>query len=299
MRLGARLCGQRVAGAAAGRGAAQVHFARDRAAAAAAAGLLLHAAIVVRPPRGREGTSRQAQHALPVDDRDAGHRDRRQGRSDARPHPARAARRGGAGARAGRQGRGTLKAIEAAALLHDTGKIAMPEHILNKPGKLTPAEYEKMKLHAPIGAEILSAIDFPVSGRADRAASSRELGRDRLSRSDRRQRHPARRTHPVGRRLLRRADLGSSVSPAHDRRGRADDPARSPRHHVRPAGRRRLHRPTTGGSCRWNRTPRTRRPAPSAARAMSRLPTAPRVAVAEPEFRLRRPTRADATKSWR
>jgi putative nucleotidyltransferase with HDIG domain len=55
----------------------------------------------------------------------------------------------------------TLKAIEAAALLHDTGKIAIPEHILNKPGKLTPAEYEKMKLHAPIGAEILSAIEFP------------------------------------------------------------------------------------------------------------------------------------------
>jgi len=54
-----------------------------------------------------------------------------------------------------------LRAIEAAALLHDTGKIAIPEHILNKPGKLTPAEFEKMKLHAPIGAEILSSIDFP------------------------------------------------------------------------------------------------------------------------------------------
>ena len=40
-----------------------------------------------------------------------------------------------------------LQAIEAAALLHDTGKIAVPEHILNKPGKLTPAEFEKMKLH--------------------------------------------------------------------------------------------------------------------------------------------------------
>jgi putative methionine-R-sulfoxide reductase with GAF domain len=37
----------------------------------------------------------------------------------------------------------------------------VPEHILNKPGKLTPAEFEKMKLHAPIGAEILSSIDFP------------------------------------------------------------------------------------------------------------------------------------------
>ena len=55
----------------------------------------------------------------------------------------------------------SLKAIEAAALLHDTGKIAVPEHILNKPGKLTDAEFAKMKLHAPIGAEILSAIEFP------------------------------------------------------------------------------------------------------------------------------------------
>jgi putative nucleotidyltransferase with HDIG domain len=55
----------------------------------------------------------------------------------------------------------TLKAIEAGALLHDTGKIAVPEHILNKPGKLTAAEFEKMKLHAPIGAQILSSIDFP------------------------------------------------------------------------------------------------------------------------------------------
>ena len=54
-----------------------------------------------------------------------------------------------------------LKAIEAAGLLHDTGKIAVPEHILNKPGRLTPAEFEKIKLHAPIGADILSAIDFP------------------------------------------------------------------------------------------------------------------------------------------
>ncbi len=55
----------------------------------------------------------------------------------------------------------TLKAIEAGALLHDTGKIAVPEHILNKPGRLTAAEFEKMKRHAPIGAEILSSIDFP------------------------------------------------------------------------------------------------------------------------------------------
>ena len=55
----------------------------------------------------------------------------------------------------------TLKAIEAAALLHDTGKLAVPEHILNKPGKLTAAEFEKMKLHVDIGADILSLVGFP------------------------------------------------------------------------------------------------------------------------------------------
>jgi putative nucleotidyltransferase with HDIG domain len=54
-----------------------------------------------------------------------------------------------------------LKAIEAAALLHDMGKLAVPEYILNKPGKLTTAEFDKMKLHASVGADILSAIDFP------------------------------------------------------------------------------------------------------------------------------------------
>jgi putative nucleotidyltransferase with HDIG domain len=54
-----------------------------------------------------------------------------------------------------------MKAIEAAALLHDTGKLAVPERILNKPGKLTAAEFETMKLHVNVGADILSAIDFP------------------------------------------------------------------------------------------------------------------------------------------
>ena len=54
-----------------------------------------------------------------------------------------------------------LKAIEAAALLHDMGKLAIPEHILNKPGKLTGPELEKMKLHADIGADLLSAVKFP------------------------------------------------------------------------------------------------------------------------------------------
>jgi putative nucleotidyltransferase with HDIG domain len=54
-----------------------------------------------------------------------------------------------------------IQAINAAALLHDVGKLAIPEQILNKPGGLTPTEYEIMKRHASIGADILSAIDFP------------------------------------------------------------------------------------------------------------------------------------------
>jgi putative nucleotidyltransferase with HDIG domain len=65
---------------------------------------------------------------------------------------------------AGRLGvaeRNQLKAIEAAALLHDMGKLAIPEHILNKPGKLTAAEFTKMKRHADIGADLLSSVKFP------------------------------------------------------------------------------------------------------------------------------------------
>jgi putative nucleotidyltransferase with HDIG domain len=54
-----------------------------------------------------------------------------------------------------------IQALEAAALLHDMGKIAVPEHILNKPSRLTPGEFEKMKLHASVGANILSSINFP------------------------------------------------------------------------------------------------------------------------------------------
>jgi putative nucleotidyltransferase with HDIG domain len=56
---------------------------------------------------------------------------------------------------------GEIQAIKAAALLHDVGKLAIPEHILNKPGRLTPAEFEIMKRHAPIGADILSVIGLP------------------------------------------------------------------------------------------------------------------------------------------
>ena len=70
----------------------------------------------------------------------------------------------------------TLHAVEAASLLHDMGKLAIPDNILNKPGRLTPSEFEKMKLHAAIGADILSAIHFPYPVVPIVRASSRELG---------------------------------------------------------------------------------------------------------------------------
>jgi len=54
-----------------------------------------------------------------------------------------------------------LDAIRAAAMLHDIGKLAVPEQILSKPGRLTPEEFDKMKIHPIVGAEILDRVHFP------------------------------------------------------------------------------------------------------------------------------------------
>jgi putative nucleotidyltransferase with HDIG domain len=53
------------------------------------------------------------------------------------------------------------EALRAASVLHDIGKLAVPEHIISKPGKLTPEEFDKMKIHPTVGAEILEQVDFP------------------------------------------------------------------------------------------------------------------------------------------
>ena len=54
-----------------------------------------------------------------------------------------------------------IEALKAGALLHDVGKIAVPDYILNKPGKLTAAEFEKMKIHTVVGAQIMERVNFP------------------------------------------------------------------------------------------------------------------------------------------
>ena len=53
------------------------------------------------------------------------------------------------------------QALIAGALLHDIGKLAVPEYILNKPGKLTEAEFAKMKIHTTVGGDILKRVGFP------------------------------------------------------------------------------------------------------------------------------------------
>jgi len=58
-------------------------------------------------------------------------------------------------------GKAELEALQAASLLHDIGKLAVPEHIISKPGRLTPEEFEKMKIHPTVGAEILERVKFP------------------------------------------------------------------------------------------------------------------------------------------
>lgn len=58
-------------------------------------------------------------------------------------------------------GKPELDALRAAAVLHDIGKLAVPEHIVSKPGKLTREELDKMKIHPIVGAEILERVRFP------------------------------------------------------------------------------------------------------------------------------------------
>jgi len=63
-----------------------------------------------------------------------------------------------------------VELIRRAAPLHDVGKIAIPDSILLKPGKLTPEEFERMKTHSVIGAKMLSGGQFPLLQLAEQIA---------------------------------------------------------------------------------------------------------------------------------
>jgi len=54
-----------------------------------------------------------------------------------------------------------VQGIATAALLHDIGKLAVPEHILSKPGPLTDEEFAKIKIHPQVGFEIIEHVPFP------------------------------------------------------------------------------------------------------------------------------------------
>ena len=54
-----------------------------------------------------------------------------------------------------------IHGVRTAALLHDIGKLAVPEHILAKPGPLTPEEFQKVRIHPQVGADIIASVPFP------------------------------------------------------------------------------------------------------------------------------------------
>ena len=64
----------------------------------------------------------------------------------------------------------SVELIREAAPLHDIGKIGIPDHLLLKPGKLTPEEYDYVKLHTKIGGAILAGSKFPVLRLAEKIA---------------------------------------------------------------------------------------------------------------------------------
>ena len=110
-----------------------------------------------------------------------------------------------------------VKGVEVAALLHDIGKLAVPEHILTKPGRLTADEFQAIRLHPSVGAEIIKAVPFPypvaplIESHHERwDGSGYPLG---LAGDG----HPAGGAHPRDRGLLRRAHRRSSVSQGHHR----------------------------------------------------------------------------------
>ena len=113
-----------------------------------------------------------------------------------------------------------LKPIQMGALLHDVGKIGIPEAILNKPGPLTDDEFDVMKRHTVIGADIIA--EHPRHGRGGRAGAlvARALGRPWLSRRPCRTAGAPRVIRDRRLRCLPRDDRGSGLPQGHVARAR-------------------------------------------------------------------------------
>ena len=106
-----------------------------------------------------------------------------------------------------------LEALRAAAVLHDIGKLAVPEYIISKPGKLSPEEFEKMKIHPVVGAEILEHVQFPYPVVPIVRAHHEKWNGTGYPVRPARQGYSDRRTHPLGGRRSGCARLRPAVSP--------------------------------------------------------------------------------------
>jgi putative nucleotidyltransferase with HDIG domain len=107
-----------------------------------------------------------------------------------------------------------MEAVKTAALLHDIGKLAVPERIINKPGKLTQEEFETMKIHPAVGGHS-GARAFPLSGGADLAVAPRVVERDGLSGRAAGGGHSDRRSHSDRGLQLRRDGVGPALPAGH------------------------------------------------------------------------------------
>ena len=98
-----------------------------------------------------------------------------------------------------------MERLRYAALMHDIGKLVVPNQLLNKPGRLTEAEFERVKRHEPVSVELLHRIDFlaPVAGDTTTEAATAAVDGTGLDRAG---------DHPR-RRRLRRHDVDPLVPP--------------------------------------------------------------------------------------
>ena len=113
-----------------------------------------------------------------------------------------------------------LRAVDVGSVIHDIGKIGIPDHILLKPGKLDPEERAEMRRHPEISSYIVAELELPADRQADGPRSPRALRRHRVPGRARGRRDPAGGADPVGGGRARRHDQRPSLPPRAAPRGR-------------------------------------------------------------------------------